>query len=401
MRAYSESEEEARRAQDLLKDWVGEGYLTAAQFEEMKGESVCTLRRTNFFLRLAAFFFTLLIVAAAVGLFFALFFSGTPATSFGIFLLICAAACYVAAEVAVSRASLYRFGIEEALAVCSVGLLCIGLILIFDGSPRSPLLIEMAFLVPFAGITLSLWIWHRFGLPYAFLAAIILAVTLPGYWTTSRTEQHLAVAAIFAVGQFVVTAMAPRNRHTYLQQRFSIAEALLWLGIYLAFNLEISGLSRFWMGWSGHWTARDFPRLFYWFTWVMIWCVPPAVLARGLIRRDKFVFAAGMFVSILTLVSNKSYLGGQRNTWDPMLLGALLIGIALAVRHWLATGPGGVRRGFTAQRLSGGDKSLLDAGVVVSGFVSPHVHAPGPSAPTPEARFGGGDSGGGGASSDF
>ena len=55
-----------------------------------------------------------------------------------------------------------------------------------------------------------------------------------------------------------------------------------------------------------------------------------------------------------------------------MLLGALLIGVAL-VRHWLAAGPGGIRHGFTAQRLSGKDELDRAAGAAAFGLVSPQA----------------------------
>jgi hypothetical protein len=54
----------------------------------------------------------------------------------------------------------------------------------------------------------------------------------------------------------------------------------------------------------------------------------------------------GAITAILTLVTNKPYLGWQRHTWDPMLLGALLIGVPLLIRRWLAKGPGGIRHDF-------------------------------------------------------
>ncbi len=399
MRAYSASDEEAIRAQALLKDWAGEGYLTPAQRQQMERETVCTLRRTNIFLRLAAFVFTLLLVAAAIGLCYVGFLDRASTSSTSAFLLLFAAACYVAAELAVSQASLYRFGIEEALAVSAVGLLCVAMMVAAHNSPRSPLPVELEVLAPLCGTLASLWIWHRFGLPYAFLAAMLFAIWQTDYWLSTRTEQHIAVAALFALAQVSLVVMAPRYRQTYLQQKFSIAEALLWLGIYLAFNVEISASSKAWLDWGGR--HSEFPRPFYWSTWVLIWCLPPVVLARGLRQTDKAVFGVGILIALLTLLTNKSYVGGPQNTWDPMILGALLIGVALAVRQWLSTGLGGVRHGFTAQRLSGKDKSLLDAGVAVSGLVSPHLPAPAPPAPGPEVRFGGGDSGGAGASSDF
>ena len=153
--------------------------------------------------------------------------------------------------------------------------------------------------------------------------------------------------------------------------------------------------------WGGPRTTAEFSRPFYWATWVLVWCLPPAVLARGLRRKDRFVIAAGAVVAMLTLVTNKPYLGWQRHSWDPMFLGVLLIGVALFIRRWLARGPGGIRHGFTAQRLSGKDKTWMNVGSTALGLVSPNIMTPSPQTAGPDVRFGGGDSGGGGASSDF
>jgi len=125
MTAYNPSSEEALRARDLLKDWRGEGFLTAAQYQQMEQETVCEFRRTNIFLRFVLFLFTLIIVGAAVALFFAV--SHPPMQATGIFLLFLAGGTYATVEVAVSQGRLYRYGIEEALIACSVGLLCAGL----------------------------------------------------------------------------------------------------------------------------------------------------------------------------------------------------------------------------------------------------------------------------------
>ena len=149
MRAYSASSEEARRARDLLKDWAGEGFLTEAQYQRMEQETTCELRRTNIFLRLVLFLFTLIIVGAAVALFFVVFISQPATRATCIFLLIVAAISYAAAELAVSQVRLYRYGIEEALAACSVGFLCAGMQAgLFSGHPNSPKPVGAEFLVP-------------------------------------------------------------------------------------------------------------------------------------------------------------------------------------------------------------------------------------------------------------
>jgi hypothetical protein len=84
-----------------------------------------------------------------------------------------------------------------------------------------------------------------------------------------------------------------------------------------------------------------------------------------------------------------------------MLLGILLAGAALWIRSWLARGSGGVRHGFTATRLSGKDKGLLQTGSAVLGLVSPESITPSPQATTSEVDFGGGQTGGGGAGGEF
>ena len=386
MRICSASDEEALRMRDLLKDWAGEGLIAEAQYQRMERETVCDLRRTNVFLRLVLFLFTMLIVGGAAGLFFVVFLSRPSPQTTGAFLLIFAAISYAGAEIAVSQARLYRYGIEEALAVCSVGLLCVGM----QAALQEPGGAE--WLVPATGTIASLWIWRRFGLSYAFLAAMIFVVFLPNHWTSSHSTQHVIVALLYAVGLagFALT-----------RTRDSLAEALLWFGIYLAINLQLSSLNLLPQWWNGRATASEFSRPFYWTTWVLIWCLPPAILARGVRRKDRFVIAAGAIAAILTLVTNKPYLGWQRHTWDPMLLGALLIGVALWLRRWFAEGQGGVRYGFTAQRLSGKDKQRMNAVAGVFGLASPQSITPAPQAGSHEVRFGGGDSAGGGASSDF
>jgi len=377
LRAYSASSEEALRARDLLKDWVREGFLTEAQYQGVEPETVVDLRRTNIFLRLVLFLFTLIIVGAAVGLFFVVLSPSATQTT-GILLLIFAAGSYAAAELAVSQARLYRYGIEEALAACAVGFLCAGMqAAFFSGQAYQPV--------------------------YAPLAAMIFVLFLPDSWTSSHSVHHLIVAAFYAVGLFLVAALRSRHRFTYLNDRYSIAEALLWLGIYLVINLQVvinlQLLPVNLFGPVSRVATAEFSRPFYWTTWVLTWCLPPLIITRGLRQKDRFVIAVGAIVSILTLITNKPYLGWQRHTWDPMLLGALLIGVVLFLRRWLAAGPGEVRRGFTARRLSGKDHTWMSAAAVA--LVSPNIVKPIPQTSSPDVRFGGGKSGGGGATSDF
>jgi hypothetical protein len=380
VRIYSAESEEAHCARALLKDWAGEGFISEEQYRRMEQETVCELRTTNIFLRIVLFLFTAIIVGAAVGLFLTVFLTHPSEQTTGVFLLIFAAILYAAAELSVSRFHLYRYGIEEALAVCSVGFLCVGI-----ASSSSHGTEPLSFV---AGAFSSLWIWHRFGLWYAFPAAMIFIVYLPGYWTPAHWAQHVIIAALYATGLVSVIAVRPAGH--------SVAEALLWLGVYMAMNLQLPSFNL-----SGAWAGGEYSRPFYWASWVLIWCLPPIVLMRGVRRKDRFVMAAGVIAAVLTLVTNKPYLGWPRHTWDPMLLGGSLIAVAVFIRRWLASGPRGIRHGFTAERLSGKDRRWMSAGSTVLGVLSPQLVARDTQPASPEARFGGGASGGGGATGEF
>jgi hypothetical protein len=401
MRIYSESSEETLRARKLLADWAGEGFISQEQYQRLEKETVSELRTTNIFLRVILFLFTVISVAAAAGLFYTVLLKGASDQTSGIFLLVYAVVCYAAAELAASRARLYRYGIEEALAACSVASLCLGILFaLFSGGDYLSRPEGLRFLIPAAGAVMSLWIWRRFGLWYAFPAAMIFAVFLPGYWTSFRAAQHVIVALLYAIGLICVIAARSRHHFDRAEDDYSLAEAFLWLGIYLAINLQLSSLDvRPQTLLDSIGVTAEFARPFYWTTWVLTWILPPVVLVRGIRQKDRFVIAAGSIVAILTFITNKPYLGWPRHTWDPMLLGILLIGVALFVRRWLARGPDGVRGGFTAARLSGKDKQWMNVSSAVLGLVTPQSITP--QTKSEDFHFGGGASGGGGAGGDY
>jgi hypothetical protein len=103
---------------------------------------------------------------------------------------------------------------------------------------------------------------------------------------------------------------------------------------------------------------------------------------------------------LATVASNQGYLGSPRHEWDAAVFGLLLIGGALVVRWWLASGEGGARRGYTAVRTLASDAAALDGLALVSALQSGSTTTT--SAPSADADLGGGGrSGGAGSGATF
>src|SRR5262249_45906952 len=130
--------------------------------------------------------------------------------------------------------------------------------------------------------------------------------------------------------------------------------------------------------------------------YVGTWLVPAGGLGMAIRDKQRPLLAAALAATLATLYTNKLYLEWPRQTWDPILLGVLLIGVATALRRWLASGPDGQRYGFTAARILEGDRDAL-ATIATASAAWPRqpLHAQA-GAEQPASPLGGGRSGGGG-----
>jgi hypothetical protein len=104
---------------------------------------------------------------------------------------------------------------------------------------------------------------------------------------------------------------------------------------------------------------------------------------------------------IVTLSTHKQFLGWPDHDWDPIALGVLLCGVAIALRRWLAAGEGAQRNGYTATRILMKDKDNRST-IGMFGGLKQHGPAAASPAPGPDPYSpGGGASGGAGASGKF
>jgi len=385
MSAYSDDQERAIRVTRLVQDWVTSGLLAPEQRAQIAAELHVDLRRTNKFLRVTLFVFGLLILLAFTALLGIAFTADEAAAA--VVCAITAGLSYFIANLLVTRYHLYRFGIEEAAAVACVGFAMASAAL-FAGSTAGfrgdgPVVAALA-----AGAIVSFAIFLRFGYVYAAIVAMIFTAAVP-FVPGSSDVIHRLVAIFLLVIIFAVVRKL-RNEHgrEFPGDSYAIIEAAAWAGIYLITNLQLSS-------WLSHPEERT---AFYWATYVATWVLPVIGIWIAVLDRHRILLDINAVMAIATLTTNKAYLGGERQAYDPIAFGVLLIVIAVGLRRWLASGEDGSRAGFIAERILESEKERL--GVV--GTLSVVHQGPVASHPPPEQPgFGGGKSGGAGASGSF
>ena len=387
MRIYSQNDEEKIRAQGLVREWQRSGLLQESQAAQIETELGVDLRRTNVFLRLLLFLFTTLVITVAALLITKLFHVDGDVRVAAV-CVFGGTLCLVTAEFLVRTFHLYRFGVEEAFAVAFTTLVTIAAGLLapskfaITGSGDFPIIAMLA-----AGALASLWIYLRFGYLYGAIASLIHSVALPFPLALSGEARRLIAAVVCAAVFAVVRRKRIACGDDFPGDDYGAIQATAWVGVYLALNLYV--------GVYQHYQQS----LFYWATYGSMWVLPVIGLWLALPGKDRLLMNTSLAMALVTLLTNKPYLSLPRQPVDPILFGVLLIAAAVLITRWLARGPDGQRRGFTAVRLLSSDRRLLAIVGTASAALQPG--APGSAAATAKPNFGGGRSGGAGASSSF
>jgi hypothetical protein len=229
-------------------------------------------------------------------------------------------------------------------------------------------------------------IYRRFGFVYAAVGSMACAAATPFQLNVSAITRHILAAAILASVFVVVRSKRLQYRDDYPGDEYGQLQAAAWAGLYIMLNLQLAWEWERIVGW------------FYWCTYVMTWVLPLAGLRLGIREKDRLLIDVSAAMALVTLITNKPYLGWPRHTWDPILLGLFLTVVALALRRWLSKGPDGARKGFTPMRLLDTDDAVLTL-LSAAAAIQPDAHV---SRPDPaRANFDGGRSGGAGGGATY
>jgi len=383
MMIYPREDERAIRVQRMVDDWTKSGLLQPDQRERMMADLQVDYRRTNKFLRITLFLFGFLIINALVGL---LAVTSDLREGFGFVLMVAAVGVFFLAQWLIERYRVYRFGIEEAVAVSAVTFFGFGCAIFMRGGFSS--------LRGFIGLAGAAFIvFTRFGYLYAGVAAVLFAGMIPFNFSIFGGLQADTPRRLMAIIMLLVIFGLARERRKdhdweFPGDLYGVLETTAWAAIYVLTNLKISE----WLS-----VPDDVP-LFYWSTYAFIWILPAVGLLLAVIDRHRWLLDANIVMAIVTMMTNKPYLNGVQHPWDPIVFGVLMITIALGLKRWFASGPNGSRGGFIAEGLLASERERLalagGATALAPGAPAPHSH-PGPDI------GGGGRSGGAGASGKF
>ena len=287
---------------------------------------------------------------------------------------------------------LYRFGVEEAFAVWSAALLAAGTGLLTSiGGSHGDFPVSVGLVT--AAIA-SVAVYMRFGYLYAALAAAVCAAFAPFFLGISETPARLLSVLVLSVVFVAAHSLRRPYGDDFPGDDYGSVQAVAWLCIYAVLNLHLS--------FDFFRATKHYPPAFYWGTYAAVWILPAAGLYFGLRSKHRFLIWASLVMALATLATNKPYLGWERHTWDPILLGVILIGVVLAVRHWLSRGRDGQRYGFTSQSILNADRESLAILHGLAGAAQPFASHPPAATQTPSSfEPGGGRSGGGGGGADY
>jgi hypothetical protein len=391
MKKYRHGDEQNVRTERFIHEWLRSGLIDQTQHDRMLPDVQPEFRRTNLFLRLVLFGFGLVIVGASTVL-VADTLRLRSDTAGAALCLVAAVASFALAEYLITHFRLYRFGVEEA-AVCSSAVLLV----ISAGFVRSilHLAIPTEFVIAVVGSAVALAAYLRFGYLYAAFASLLCLAAAPFQLSGPIVMQRAAAAGIM-FGVFVICGRRSVSGKGFPAAEFAMLRAAAFAALYAVLNLHLSTVFYF-SGLFGPPDVSDQPFAFYVLTYLTIWGLPLVGMIAALHAKQRPLLDVSLVLALVTLITNKPYLGAARQTWDPILLGLVLIATAVAVRRWLSQGSGGSRDGITSARLLSSDNRRL----AMVGTMSAALQAgAGPVAPESSPKFegGGGRSGGAGGS---
>lgn len=397
---YSPQQEENIFIRNEARTWQRSGLITNDQLTAIFGYTDPDVRQTNVFFRVIFFIFTYLCASALLGLF--IWITGIKDNlAFSITSIVAGVIFYFLAEYAATKHRFYRHGIEEALALSSMVLVCMGA---FFGAMKlfsiNQLPGNLLILLCLLFAVTACWIYLRFGFLYAALISIVATCIIPFQLHLWATGERVLLLIILCMILFLNVIFDKPEDEDFKKERNSILQACLLAAIYLTVNLEIIGALGLLAGGKSsiHLSPKSFPTYIYWSSYILTCIIPVAGIFWGIKSRKRIILNVGLVMACVTMATNKSYLGMTRYAWDPAILGTALVILSIIINRWLNSGTNKARNGFTAENILKPESHGIGLADVAAALTPMATNI---EVQQQEKYFDGGASGGGGASRNY
>lgn len=389
MNAAARAADRAAEVRAAARGWRDAGAVTPEAYAAIVAKYPDDRVRSGLALRILLGVVTFIAAAACVG-FFLLAGRGQVTPSF----FVVAALCAVVAEVAVSLGNWCGRGPEEAAAAWAVLGAAVAV-----ADPLSSHGDATAAGALFACCAVSAVAAWRWGMPFF---GLTWAVGLTGGAAYATHGGRLVVVPL-ALALAAAGWLASRARRFAPAQRragaWAFAAAVVIFG--LATNRAVlddvgGGFARDVVGLEG---GAPGPAA-AWATALATALLPVVLLALGVRFRDRLLLWLGAAATAAAFVTLRVYVHGVP-LWLVLLgAGGAMIALAAALSRWIDAGPGRERGGFTVRDLLPG-KSREFLVQAATAMVTTSATPAGPEKVSADSKFGGGDFGGGGASSGY
>jgi hypothetical protein len=374
--------------QEASQNWFRKGFLNENQLNEIKKTYSSDYYKPNIFLKIGLFIFTILAASFSVSIISLIILSALGNENDGglIFLsLIVGATFLFALEQLIKANKLYHSGIDNALIYMALGAFCTVIVLIFKDS-------HFPFWV-YCGLILPLFVVASIRYADALVAGstYLLALSvIAGISIESALGKNLLPFILmgFSGGvYFVIQKLRLRTDYLYYENCLNTLKMLALITFYLGGNYLIVREGNAQINEAPKSYQIAFAPLFYFFTVA----IPFAYIYFGLLKKDRLMLILGLLAIGFSIFTYRFYLSFLPIEIALTLGGAVLIALAGGCMYYLRTS----KHGFS-QAPDDEKNSLNLESMVMSQMVQNAIPQQGDT-----LRFGGGDTGGGGAGGEY
>lgn len=389
MKAYNPLWSENDFIQKTAQKWLKQGFLSKEQYSEIEKSYPNDYYNPNIFLKIGLFIFTNLAASVSVSLMslFLYWVYENHLTAGIVFQSLLVGGVFISLlESLIKGRKLYHSGVDNALIYMALGAFCTTIYILFESLSPPTWLFLMLFLPLFVATTIRYAESVICTLTYFLIIGIFVSLSLESFW--GKTLLPFIIMIVSAGIYFAVRKLSTRKDYLYYETCLTILKTLSLVTFYLGGNYLIVREGNAQINQIFDISPQvAFAPIFYFFTII----IPLGFIFFGLRNRDRLILVLGMITLGFSIFTYKFYFSVLPTEIGLTLGGILLIALAGGLIQYLKT----EKNGFTYQPNDEFEGFNLEA-MLMSQLVQSKIPQQGDT-----FRFGGGDTGGGGAGGNY